>query len=187
MAHISLPEGVPGIIGPMLAYPAAAQHLNALAEYLLRGPSPLSPAERELIASCVSADNQTAFCEHSHAATARVLFGDDDHLVDVALRNPRDERLDPRLRALLNIAAKVRAGGSCVTQDDVLRARAAGADDQAIHDTVLIASAFCMFNRYVDGLGTWTPTDPHVYNAIGQRLATVGYVRAASDALVPGP
>jgi hypothetical protein len=58
---------------------------------------------------------------------------------------------------------------------DVDRARLAGADDKAIHDTVLIAAMFCMFNRYVDGLATWTPEDPTVYQAIGARIAEKGY------------
>jgi hypothetical protein len=65
-----------------------------------------------------------------------------------------------------------------VTADDVGRARKLGATDREIHDTVLIAAAFCMFNRYVDGLGTWQPIDPQAYREMGQRMARVGYVRA---------
>jgi hypothetical protein len=69
----------------------------------------------------------------------------------------------------------VRRDGRTVTEADVSRARAAGADDRAIHDTVLIAAMFCMFNRYVDGLGTWAPRDPEAYAAVGARIATKGY------------
>jgi hypothetical protein len=69
----------------------------------------------------------------------------------------------------------VRRDGRLVTTDDVLRARRAGADDRAIHDTVLITAMFCMFNRYVDGLATWTPQDPSVYEEIGARIAALGY------------
>ena len=83
--------------------------------------------------------------------------------------------ISDKLRALLAIADKVRRDGRLVTDDDVQIAREAGADDKAIHDTVLIAAMFSMFNRYVDGLATWTPHDSAVFEAIGQRLATQGY------------
>lgn len=175
MPHIQVPPGAPGIIGPMLAFPETAKYLNALAQALLRGPSSLPPGERELIAAFVSAKNRTTFCEASHAATARILLQKDRHLVDCAIKNPADPALNPRLRALLVIADKVRVNGRDVTADDVARARATGADDQAIHDTVLISAAFCMFNRYVDGLATVAPDDGAAYEAIGQRLATGGY------------
>jgi alkylhydroperoxidase/carboxymuconolactone decarboxylase family protein YurZ len=85
--------------------------------------------------------------------------------------------VSPKLKTLLAIAAKVQAGGKQVTAEDVARARAAGATDLEIHDTVLIAAAFCMYNRYVDGLATLTPTDPDVYDRMGQRMAQQGYVR----------
>ena len=91
-------------------------------------------------------------------------------LADITTAN-----IDDKLRGLLVIADKVRRDGRLVTDDDVHRARDAGADDKAIHDTVLIAAMFSMFNRYVDGLATWTPHDPEIYQAIGHRLATQGY------------
>jgi hypothetical protein len=53
--------------------------------------------------------------------------------------------------------------------------RAEGATDLEIHDTVLIAAAFCMFNRYVDGLGTSAPDDPAQYAASAQHLVRHGY------------
>jgi alkylhydroperoxidase/carboxymuconolactone decarboxylase family protein YurZ len=77
----------------------------------------------------------------------------------------------------LNIAGKVQQGGKNVTSADVTRARAEGATDREIHDAVLIAAAFCMFNRYVDGLATLTPTDPAAYDQMGQRMAKQGYVQ----------
>ena len=177
MPHISLPDA-PGILAPMLAYPDAARVLNALAEHLLRGPSPLSPAERELIAACVSAANRTVFCEHSHAATARVLYSGNADIVDRALENAGTAPLDARMRALLVIADKVRRGGRRIAAADIAAARNAGADDRAIHDTVLIAAAFCMFNRYVDGLDTNIPTEAGTYVEIGARLAAAGYANA---------
>ncbi len=176
MAHIKLPDGVPGIIGPMIAYPETQRHLSGLAEALLRGPSSLTPAERELIASYVSSGNECYFCTQSHAAAARVHFGDECKLVDQVLADPLAAPVTPKLRALLAIADKVRRDGRLVRTADVDRARAEGADDKAIHDTVLIAAAFCMFNRYVDGLGTWAPLDPAAYVDSGRRLAVQGYV-----------
>ena len=175
MAHIDLPEGLPGIVGPMTAYPESGAALNGLAEALLRGPSPLTRAERELIAAYVSRRNECVFCASTHAAVARVHYGDACGVVDQVLDQGTDAAPSDKLRALLVIADRVRQDGRLVTAADVARARAAGADDRTIHDTVLIAAAFCMFNRYVDGLGTWAPTEPAVYAQIGEMLAGTGY------------
>jgi hypothetical protein len=81
------------------------------------------------------------------------------------------------------LRAKCKKGGKHVTTKDVERAREQGATDKEIHDTVLIAAAFCMFNRYVDGLATWAPTDPAMYRENGKRLAEKGYVEATDDLL----
>ena len=175
MAHIALPDGLPGILGPMTAYPESAAALNGLAEVLLRGPSPLTPAERELIAAYVSRRNECVFCASTHAAVARAHYGDACGVVDQVLDRGTDASLTDKMRALLVIADRVRQDGRSVTEADVARARTAGADDRTIHDTVLIAAAFCMFNRYVDGLGTWAPTEPAVYAQIGEMLAGTGY------------
>jgi uncharacterized peroxidase-related enzyme len=175
MAHIALPEGEPGIIGPLTAYRETERHLNGLANALLCGPSSLTRAEREIIATYVSHGNECRFCTNSHAAVARHLLQDRCRLMDDVLADVSQAPLDDKLRALLVIADKVRRDGRLVTEHDVAQARAAGADDKAIHDTVLIAAAFCMFNRYVDGLATWAPTDPRVYEEIGARIAAHGY------------
>jgi uncharacterized peroxidase-related enzyme len=175
MPHILLPEGVPGIVGPLLAYPQTEKYLSGLAEVLLRGPSSLTPAEREIIAAFVSSANGCSFCANVHAATARHLLGADAAVVDEALADFRRAGVSEKLRALLVIAEKVRQNGREVTEEDVAIARREGADDRAIHDTVLIAAAFGMYNRYVDGLATWTPQDAAVYEQIGERLARGGY------------
>lgn len=176
MAHITLPEGAPGIIGPMIAYPETQKHLSALAEALLRGPSSLTSAERELIAAYVSSRNECYFCTQSHAAAARVHYEEQRAVVDQVLADAIAAPVSDKMKALLAIADKVRRDGRSVRSADVDRARASGADDKAIHDTVLIAAAFCMFNRYVDGLGTWAPRDPAAYEESGERLANQGYV-----------
>src|ERR1700681_2903412 len=138
MAHITVPAGFPGIVGPMKAYPEAARHLNALAEHLLRASTLLTPAEREMIAAYVSRGNECIFCSNVHAATARHLLGPAAELMDRVFADPARAPVGEKLKALLAIADKIRQGGRRVTDDDVARARREGADDRAIHDTVLI-------------------------------------------------
>jgi alkylhydroperoxidase family enzyme len=84
--------------------------------------------------------------------------------------------LSAKLRALLGIASAVQQSGLKVSVEDVAAARTAGATDLEIHDTVLIAAAFCMFNRYVDGLATTAPADPALYAVGAQRLIKDGYL-----------
>ncbi len=177
MAHITLPDGAPGITGPMMAYPETEKHLSGLAEALLRGPSSLTSAERELIASYVSSGNECYFCTQSHAAAARAHYAEECAIVDHVLTDLRSAPVSPKLRALLVIADKVRRDGRLVQAADIEQARTDGADDKAIHDTVLIAAAFSMYNRYVEGLGTWAPRDPSAYEETGIRLAKQGYVK----------
>jgi uncharacterized peroxidase-related enzyme len=154
--------------------------MRELAEVLLRGPNTLTSGERETIAAFVSSRNECRFCHASHrAAAAHHLDGRYD-IVDAVTRDHTEAPVSPRLRALLTIAAKVQEDGRSVTTGDVEAARAVGATDLEIHDTVLIAAAFCMYNRYVDGLATWTPTDPELYDKMGERLAREGYA-------TPGP
>jgi uncharacterized peroxidase-related enzyme len=182
MAHIALPEGVPGILGPMTQYPHAGEALRAFTEMVLRGPSSLSTAERELIAAYVSRLNECRFCANSHAAVSRHLLGEPmKTVVDEVLEDVDRASVSEKLRALLRLAGRVQQGGSQVQPDDVERARRAGADDGAIHDTVLTAAAFCMFNRYVDGLATWTPEEPAMYEQMGAALAAGGYLVGGGD------
>lgn len=180
MAHIFIPEGIPGIVGPMMMYPDTEGPLNALAEALLRSSVSLKPAERELIATFVSRRNECVFCASTHGAAARHLYAENPSVVDQVCENPETAPVDEKLRALLAIAGKVQQGGRNVTAGDVERARRAGADDRAIHDTVLIAAAFCMFNRYVDGLATWAPDDAAMYAQMGAKLADHGYMRSVA-------
>jgi uncharacterized peroxidase-related enzyme len=175
MAHINVPEGVPGIRSLVLFRPETGKPLYDLAQVLLRGESPLSPAERELIAAYVSSRNHCGFCMNSHAAAARCLYGDDHGIVGEVLKDVERADVSGKLKALLAIAGKVQILGKEVKPEDIARAREQGADDREIHDTVLIAAAFSMFNRYVDGLASWTPEDPAVYEEMGRRMAK-GYV-----------
>lgn len=175
MAHIELPAGLPGIIGLLTAYPHSRKPLNALANAVLVGDASLSRGERELIAAYTSFGNECNFCMNSHAAAARHLLLEQENVVDEVLRDLQGAPISARMRALLVIAGKARKDGRLVTEQDVKRAKDAGADDRAIHDTVLITAMFCMFNRYVDGLGTPLPEDTSMFDAIGARIAAHGY------------
>jgi uncharacterized peroxidase-related enzyme len=170
MAHINVPEGVPGIRSLVMFRPETGKHLYELAEVLLRGESPLSQADRELIAAYVSSRNECMFCMSSHAAAARCLYGEDDTTVDDVLKDMQQSNISPKMKALLNIAGKVQILGKEVKTEDIEAARAFGATDKELHDTVLIAASFSMFNRYVDGLGSLTPTDPEAYKEMGKRM-----------------
>ncbi len=186
MPHIDLPEGVPGIRSAMNYRPETAGPLNALAEVLLRDDNTLSRGDRELIAAYVSSLNECFFCETSHSTFAALQLEGGMTFVDQVKRDPQHAPISDKLRALLAIAAKVQAGGKSVTADDVAAAREQGATDTEIHDTVLIAAAFCMYNRYVDGLATWAPTDPSAYAEMGRRIVDRGYLAPVGPAAVPG-
>lgn len=179
MPHIQLNNDAPGIRSLVLYRPETGKPLYELAQALLRAGSPdstLSDAERELIAAFVSSQNCTDFCRDSHAAASRYLFGEQAFVVDQTLQNPETAPISPKLHALLTIAGRVAADARTVTDDVVAAARVGGATDGDIHDTVLIAASFSMYNRYVDGLATLTPTDPATYAAMGERMGTLGYV-----------
>ncbi|HEY1063121.1 MAG TPA: peroxidase-related enzyme [Daejeonella sp.] len=171
MAHINVPEGVPGIRSLVMFRPETGKPLYELAQALLRNPSSLSEADRELIASFVSSKNDCMFCMSSHAAAARYLYKDDKGIVDFVLEDYLTSPISAKLKALLSIAAKVQQDARTVSPDDISNAKNEGATEQEIHDTVLIAASFCMFNRYVDGLASLTPTEPEVYEAMGERMA----------------
>ena len=174
MPHINLPEGMPGISAGFAFRPETAKPMRALAHVLLHQPSSLSPGERELIATYVSSRNCTTFCVLSHGAAATAHLGDPELVKQVQVDFTRAE-ISPKLKALLGIAGKVQRDGKLVTKADVEAARKEGATDLEIHDTVLIAAAFCMYNRYVDGLGTWQPENPEMYAQMGKHLAEEGY------------
>jgi uncharacterized peroxidase-related enzyme len=190
MAHIRLPEGLPGIRGPLVFSPATTKPLCDLVEALLCGPSTLTLAEREMIATYVSAQNDCYYCQTSHGSTAAQHLGGGSAEYELIGQIKRDSETAPlpdKMKALLAIAGKVQKGGKYVTAEDIERARSHGAIDKEIHDTVLIAAAFCMFNRYVDGLDTWQPRDPELYVEIGRQTAALGYAGRDWKRLMPTP
>jgi len=177
MPHINLPHEFPGIRSLFMFRPETAGPLNALVQTLLHNPHPtLSAGERELIATYVSHLNTCKYCTTIHGAIAKHQLGNDYEIIQQVRTDPENAPISNKLKALLKIAAKVQSGGKNVSSADVELARAAGATDIEIHDTVLIAAAFCMFNRYVDGLGTWQPDDDELYDKMGEQRAREGYL-----------
>ena len=174
MPHIALPEGLPGISAGFAFRPETAKPMCDLAHILLHEPNSLTPGERELIATYVSSQNDCYFCQTSHGAAAASHLGSGE-IVKQVQTDFQSAPVTPKLKALLAIAAKVQQDGKRVSAEDIAQAKAQGATDLEIHDTVLIAAAFCMYNRYVDGLGTWQPRDESMYAEMGKHLAEHGY------------
>jgi uncharacterized peroxidase-related enzyme len=181
MAHIHLTDGLPGIRGLFDFRPETANPLCELADVLLHQPSSLTRAERELIATYVSSQNDCFYCQTSHGSIAAYHLNGDENTVLQVKRDFTTAPISEKLKALLAIARQVQKGGKQVTAEDVEKARQRGATDTEIHDTVLIAAAFCMYNRYVDGLGTWAPQDVEAYKPRAAAVAQGGYSRIPSD------
>lgn len=176
MAYINLQNDLPGIRGPMAFSPETAKPLNELAEILLHDDNnSLTRGEREMIGAYVSSENDCFFCQNVHGALAQYYFQSDMQFIDDIKKDYRSAPVSDKLKALLAIAGSVQKGGKYVTGEQIEDARNLGATDKEIHDTVLIAAAFCMFNRYVDGLNTWAPQDRQVYVERAKMRAEEGY------------
>lgn len=176
MPHIQVPEGLPGIRGLFAFRPETALPLSELVQVLLHDEGTLTPGERELIATYVSSRNDCFYCQTAHGAIAAHHLGGDEAIVQEVKRDFEHAAISPKLKALLAIAGKVQHSGKDVRPEDIERARQEGATDREIHDTVLIAAAFCMYNRYVDGLATWSPADMGGFRERAAGVAREGYV-----------
>ena len=176
MAFINLENDLPGIRGPMQYSPETGKALNELAEILLHDDNnTLSRGEREMIGAYVSSQNDCFYCQNVHGALAQYYFNSDMQFIDDIKKDYESTSISPKLKALLNIAGSVQKGGKYVTTEQIEYAKSEGATDKEIHDAVLIAAAFCMFNRYVDGLNTWAPQDRQVYVERAKIRAEDGY------------
>ncbi len=177
MAHIDLQNNLPGIRGLMLFRPETAKPLNELAEILLRDDhNTLTRGERELIGAYVSNLNDCFFCQNVHGALAGHYLQCDMYQLDAIINDFKSAPISDKMKSLLTIAAAVQQGGQNVKAEQVDQAKKLGATDREIHDTVLIAAAFCMFNRYVDGLGTMAPGDRQFYINRAPQRAAEGYI-----------
>jgi uncharacterized peroxidase-related enzyme len=176
-----LPD-VPGIGAAIRLTPGLGIHLRGLADELLVHDFPgatITRVEREMIATAVSAANDCFFCMDSHAAHATALLeangsADLSPLLD-EIKTGSSEGLDPKMRALLHIARTVRREPRDLTTTDVAAARDAGAADADVQLAVLIAAAFSMYNRMVDGFRAKTAPSADAYRARASEIAEHGY------------
>ena len=175
MPHINVDENLPGIRALMAFSPETATPMGELANLLLRSDEGLSMADRELIAAHVSYLNDCFYCQQSHGAIAVCYLNGNNELVEQVKKDYMHADISDKLKALLGIAGSVQKGGRYVTPEQIENAKTLGATDKDIHDTVLIAAAFCMFNRYVDGLAANTPTDLSTYPLRAKQIAERGY------------
>src|SRR5450631_1133789 len=176
MPYIPLEEHLPGITGLLEYRKDTAEPIRALTQILLRGPSSLTEGERELIATVVSNKNECKFCTAAHTAAANLLLGEEQTSEKVK-EDITAAPVSDKMKALLTIASQLQVSGKSVTVAAIRKAKDEGATDIEIHDTVLIAALFCLYNRYVDGLATITPADPMFYKGLGERLKNHGYNR----------
>lgn len=176
MPYISVEPHLPGITGLLEYRQDSAAPIRELTQFLLRGPNSLTEAERELIATVVSHGNECNFCTNAHAAAADLITGD-SQVSELVRLDLAAAPVSNKMKALLTIAGRVRESGKSVTVQDIEAAKAEGASDIEIHDTVLIAALFCLYNRYVDGLATRLPEDSSYYNTLAERLVQHGYTR----------
>ncbi|HMF71286.1 MAG TPA: peroxidase-related enzyme [Flavitalea sp.] len=176
MPFIPLEAHLPGITGLLEYRKDTAAPIRELTQTLLRGPSTLTEGERELIATIVSYQNECVFCTSAHTAAADALLGENVTTAGIK-ENVDSAPVSEKMKTLLKIAAQVQQNGNSVTPDAIQLAKDAGASDLEIHDTVLIAALFCLYNRYVDGLSTLVPRDSSYYQALGERLKVNGYNR----------
>lgn len=176
MPYISLEEHLPGVTGLLEYRQDTAAPLRELTQLLLRGPSTLSEAERELIATIVSHRNECVYCSTSHTAAANAYLGETETAA-LMKKDINTAPLSDKMKALLVVTSQVQQNGKAVTQEAIDKAKLAGATERELHDTVMIAALFCFYNRYVDGLATIAPTDPEYYSSMAQRLKEKGYYR----------
>jgi uncharacterized peroxidase-related enzyme len=187
-----LPD-VPGIGVAMRLTPGLGVHLRGLADELLVHDFPgatLQRAEREMLATAVSAANDCFFCMDSHGAFATALLertgaAEQAPLIDV-IKHGTSDGFTPKMQALLHIARTVRRDSLDLTSGDVQSALDAGATDGDVQLAVLIASAFSMYNRMVDGLRARTPAAAEAYRARAGEIAERGY-SAPPVAVAPEP
>ena len=179
MPHIPLDENLPGITGLLNYRKDTALPIRQLTQVLLRGESTLTEGERELIATVTSQGNQCKFCTAAHTAAADALIGESETSEKVK-NDPQNAPVSPKMKYLLEIARRTQADARTVSTELVNNAKQAGATDLEIHDTVLIAALFCLYNKYVDGLASVTPTEPAFYTRLANILKTSGYLPSAN-------
>jgi AhpD family alkylhydroperoxidase len=174
----------PGILAAMMISPEIAESLRTLADALLAKPhhgTTLNRSDRELIAAAVSAGNDCFYCMDTHAAFAAALLQEQgmSEGTSEAMANDvkcgRHDLLTAKLQELIGIALSVREHGRNLQQDSVQRAIDAGATNEDVQLAIFIASAFCMYNRIVDGFRTRTPVDVNAHKPRANSIVRFGY------------
>lgn len=176
MAHITVASGLPGITGLLESRLDTSEPIRDLTQFILRGPNTLTEGERELIATIVSHGNVCRFCTNAHAAAAARYGWSMDEVMAI-ISDPEHAPVGEKMQCLLVIARALQQNVQGVTDEMIAAARWAGATDVEIHDTVMIAALFCLYNRYVDGLASDYPATDDYYEKLADRLTTNGYVR----------
>lgn len=179
-----LPE-FPGILVAMNLAPGLATHLRGLADELLVKDFPgatITRGERELLATAVSAANDCFYCMDTHGAFACAIDTDLHDLLD-GIKSGGTHGVSPKLAALLTISRTVAKHGRQLTAAEVGAARDAGASDADTQLAVMIAAAFAMYNRMVDGFRAKTPPSTEAYAARAQQIAAHGYSDARVSAV----
>ncbi|MCI5092360.1 carboxymuconolactone decarboxylase family protein [Phaeodactylibacter sp.] len=180
MAYIDSGNNRMGIVELLLYKPVTGKIISEFTNALLQGPSPLSVAQREMIATFVSHLNGCEFCYKMHKAVMESADAEEGEILECAIYQVESEKVTPKLKALLKLAKLIQSNELHAMEKEISNAHAAGASDEEIHDTVLISSAFCMFNRYVDGLGANLPKDEGAYSSLGAFVAKQGYKSSLS-------
>jgi uncharacterized peroxidase-related enzyme len=186
MPHVTVPPKLPpGTPGLMQYRQETGRPLSQLAEVLLREPHTMSSSDRELIAAYVSYLNNCEFCAYTHSECSAQQHPEGRPegrvIVDKVLADVDSAPITPKMRSLLTIAAAVNTSGKSVTDEMVEAARQEGASDTEIHDSVLIAAAFGMYNRYCDGLAAIVPEDPTAYVGMAAMIIKNGYSQCATS------
>jgi AhpD family alkylhydroperoxidase len=133
MAHIEFGEGLPGIRGPLAFSPETTKPLCELVQVLLTSPHTLTAAEREMIATYVSSQNDCHDCQSGHGSTAAQHLGGsaaDCDLIGQVNHDCQATPLSGKMKPLLALAGTVQEDGKCVTSEDVERAKQNGATDK---------------------------------------------------------
>jgi uncharacterized peroxidase-related enzyme len=175
MPYIPLDEKLPGITGLLNYRKDTALPIRQLTQILLRGESTLSEAEREMIAATVSWGNKCSFCTAAHTAATDHLLGE-TNTSKMVKDDLTTAPVSDKMKTLLIIAGAVQVSGKNVTITMIENAKKTGATDLEIHDTVLIAALFSLYNRYVDGLASVTPAEPAFYDRLATILVKNGYL-----------
>jgi len=174
MSFLRSLEPEPGLLQIFQAFPEVARPLLKYHEVLLRGESPFSAAERELIAAYVSVLNNCNYCRAVHSQTA-IALGIRADLIPQLLANPQSKDLDPRLRPVLAFVRKLTVSPGKITAKDADEFLAAGWNDRALHDATAICALFNLMNRLVNGFGVDAPES---YTKLAaERLAEGGYAQ----------